>query len=541
MKTEQQIINIIQTSLSAHKEFWNNQLPDMKRLRSAYLTKFYEDEEYDRTSLRVETSDGYSFIESYIASLFEKSPAVEVDSNVADNESIELARQVVNNWIGENRKALENGSRLALIYPMAFFKLSPVQSTDPLNRVRIRSLEPWDVILDREADSFDEQRFVGHHYFLTVSEARKTFGNRRWLPITKQTYFDETITNEVRNGNDLPDEYKYVEIVEFYDLLSDMLYFFSPNLGEGKLIEKITIPLRTYDNQPLPPIVSLYYSRVPDKPLDGYSTLARVYDQLFEKNVIRTFWANAVRRDSRQYLYKEGAIDEEGLAKITAGIDGTMIPVDNERLDDVIKVVPTEPLSSNFSVYLNMVEQDINRGSIISPNAKGEATGATATEITALSHYTASEIGRMARERDEAIEDIANVYLRMLVYTLEPKEKPVILVNKKPRFLTPDKIDNPYKFFALDQASTPLSKELKKRQLIELLPVLTQLGVPLLKVKEEIIRRFELPDSFLEAEPTPEAIRSTPEVIQPEPTSGPERLAQELLQSQRSIDLPIPQ
>jgi hypothetical protein len=233
----------------------------------------------------------------------------------------------------------------------------------------------------------------------------------------------------------------------------DMLYVYSPNWKDGGLLEKRTIPLRTYDNEPLVPIVGLYYSRVPDKPMDGYSTLGRVYDQIFEKNIIRTFWANAIRRDSRQYLVKEGAMDEEALAKITAGVDGAIIPVDNETLDGIIREVPVTPLSTNFDRYLQMVESDIQRGSIISPNTKGIATRATATEVTALAQYTASEIGRMARERDEAIEDIAQIYTRMMVYTLEEDDKPVIMVGKKPRYVTADALDHKFRYFALDQAA----------------------------------------------------------------------------------------
>ena len=298
--------------------------------------------------------------------------------------------------MGDNRKALENGSRLALIYPMSFFKMAPKVSDDPLARVSIRAVEPWNIILDRDADLWEEQRFVGHHYYLPITDARRMYGAKKYSPVSKPSYFNDG-TREQGTYNSMPDTYQYIEVVEFYDLEEDKLYVYTPNIKiTGGFLEKRTIPLRTYDDRPLVPISPLYYSRVPDKPMDGYSTLSRVYDQLFEKNILRTFWANAVRRDSRQYLYKEGTIDEEGLAKISSGQDGILIPVGNETLDGIIRTIPVEPLSSNFDRYQNYVEADIQRGSIISPNVRGEATRATATEITALAQYTASEIGRMA-------------------------------------------------------------------------------------------------------------------------------------------------
>ena len=539
MKTEEYQAKVIREILASHKDYWSQQEPFMKKLRACYLTKFYEDTDYSDTSLRVETSDAYTFVESYIASLFEKSPAVEVDSLKTSSENVEIARQCVNNWLVSNRKALENGSRLALIYPMSFFKVAPKVSSDPLNRVMIRAIEPWNVILDRDADLWEEQRFVGHHYYLPIAEARKMYGAKKYNPVSKPSYFNETSASEAS----LPDTYQYIEVVEWYDLIEDRLYVWSPNIKvAGGFLEKSEIPLRTYDDRPLVPISPLYYSRVPDRPMDGYSTLSRVYDQLFEKNILRTFWANAIRRDSRQYIYKEGTIDEEGLAKIASGEDGVMIPVDADTLDGIIRTVPVEPLSSNFDRYQNYVESDIQRGAIISPNVRGEAVRATATEITALAQYTASEIGRMARERDEAIESLANIFIRMMVVTLEPKEKPVIMVSKKPRFVTPDVLDHQFRFFALDQASTPLSKELKKRQLIELLPVLGQLGAPPEKLLEDIVRAFELNETYIETAKaaTGSASRaSSAEVIQPEPTTDAEALAAQLISQQRSIPFPV--
>jgi len=513
--TDEEKSRIIRNILGSHKDFWQIQQPMMRRYRDVYMTEFYKSVQLnDETTIRVETSDAYVFVESFIASLFEKNPSVEVDSLKTDKENVDLCRSACNSFLSENRNSLENASRLALIYPMSFLKASPKVSEDPLNRVSIRAIEPWNVILDREADLWNEQRFVGHH------------------------------SKEIGKNDAMPDDLLFIEIVEFYDLEEDKLYIFSPNYKlTGGFLSKEKIPLRNYDDTPLVPIAPLYYSRNPSSPMDGYSALSRVYDQLFEKNVLRTFWANAVRRDSRQYLYKEGTIDEESLAKLSAGQDGLMIPIDNESIDGIIRAVPVEPLSSNFERYQQAVEADIQRGSIITPNARGEATKATATEITALSFYTSSEIGRMARERDEAIEALAKIYTRMLVYTLLPDEKPVILVGKKARFITADSLDHKFRYFALDQASTPLSKEMKKRQLLELLPVLGQLGVPQDKILEDIVRAFELNEAYIEKAEMDEGSLSkarSAEVVQEGPTSSAEVLAESLVNDQRQIPLPVP-
>jgi hypothetical protein len=540
--TDDDKARIIRNILGAHKDYWQEQQSMMRKLHDSYLTQFYRSVTLnDETSIRVETSDAYVFVESFIASLFEKNPSVEVDSLKTTKEVADICRSACNSFLSENRTALENASRLALIYPMSFLKIAPRISADPLARVSIRAVEPWNIILDREADLWADQRFVGHHYYLPMKEARNLYGPKKYSPVAKPSYFD---TKEIGKNDALPDDLLFIEIVEFYDLDEDKLYIFSPNYkATGGFLSKEKIPLRAYDDTPMVPIAPLYYSRDPSKPMDGYSALSRVYDQIFEKNILRTFWANAVRRDSRQYLYREGTIDEESLAKLSSGQDGLMIPIDNESLDGIIRAIPVEPLSSNFERYQSAVEADIQRGSIITPNARGEATKATATEITALSFYTSSEIGRMARERDEAIETLAAIYIRMLVYTLLPEEKPVILVGKKARYITADSIDHKFRYFALDQASTPLSKEMKKRQLLELLPVLGQLGVPQDKILEDIVRAFELNESYLEKAVIDEGSLSkagSAEILEDGPTSSAEVLAEELVSSQRSIPLPVP-
>ena len=225
------------------------------------------------------------------------------------------------------------------------------------------------------------------------------FGPHQWIPVKKENYFGPTSTREdpYDQATNIPDNFMYCKVVELYDFINGKLYFWTPNVQDtDRLLEESDIPLEASDGTPVSPIVPLYYSRVPDQPLDGISAMKRIYDQVYEKNILRSFWANAVRRDTRQFLVREGAIDEEALAKITAGVDGAMIPVDTENLAGVISVVPSVPISSNHDRYLQQIDQDLAKGSVMAPFTRGEATKSSATEVAALAQYTASEIGRLA-------------------------------------------------------------------------------------------------------------------------------------------------
>ena len=522
----QKFIRII---FSDHKEFWKQQAGDLKRYKNAYESKFWKEEMYDTTMIRVETADAYGFIESYISSLFSKSPSVVIGADLAaTGGDPKLAQAAANRFLYNQREQFEIASRLALIYPYSALKLSPAESDEMLDKATITAIPCWEVILDRDATAASDQRFIGHTYYLNMVEAKRKFGNKKFVAVPKENYFDEgggPVSYTKQDYNDLPDDYLYIEIVELYDLLHNEVYYWSPSYKNGDgLILRSEIPVRTYNDLPLAPIVPLFYSRSPSKPMEGLSSLARLYDQFYEKNILRTYWANAVRRDSRQYLYKEGMIDEEALAKITAGIDGAMIGVDSDTLSGIIMPVGVEPISSNFDRYLAAIESDINRGSSLAPFARGEATKATATEITALAQYSASEIGKLARERDNSLENIVNVYIRTLVLLAEDGDKAVLNVEGEGKVITPADLEGKFRINALDQGSTPLSDAIRKQNLLSLLPTLQGLGVPPEKIKEEIIRAYELPKSFLEAIPAapvaPEAPVAAPSAADIENIEG---------------------
>jgi hypothetical protein len=499
----QKFIRII---FADHKDYWRQQASSLKRYKNAYESKFWEEEQYDSTMIRVETADAYGFVESYISSLFSKTPSVVIGADIAaTGGDPKLAQAAANRFLYNQREQLEIASRLALIYQFSALKLSPVESDEMLDKVTIRALPCWEVMLDRDATAATDQRFIGHTYYLNMVEAKRKFGAKKFVAVPKENYFDEgggPVSYTKQDYADLPDDYLYIEIVELYDLLHNEVYYWSPSYKNGDgIILRSEIPVRTYNDQPLAPIVPLFYSRSPSKPMEGLSSLARLYDQFYEKNILRTYWANAVRRDSRQYLYREGMVDEESLAKITAGVDGAMIAIDSDTLSGIIQPVGVEPISSNFDRYLAAIDGDINRGSSLAPFARGEATKATATEITALAQYSASEIGKLARERDNSMESIINVYLRTLVLLAEEGDKAVLNVEGEGRVITPEDLEGKFRINALDQGSTPLSDAIRKQNLLSLLPTLQGLGVPPEKIKEEIIRAYELPKNFLEAIP----------------------------------------
>jgi hypothetical protein len=536
-------IALIRAALAEHNQRWDRDRGLMRRLRALYDCEFWrlhKGDLFGEHSIRVETSDAYSYVEAYVAALFTRAPAMVVGHDSSATGDAQITSAVVNAWLHRQRTELERATRLALIYPWAGLKLAAQESDDLINRVALRAVPPWECIVDLDAERWSDARYIGHTYYLPISEARRLYGARDFKPVAKSFYFNPAggspSGQAPRVGAEVPSSHLYVNVVELWDLENNRFLAWSPDLAEGeKLLKRIEIPLVDYDGRPMPTIAPLYYATKPDRPLEGYSTLSRVYDQFVEKNVFRSFMANAVRRDSRQFLVRKDAFNAEEMAKLTSGIDGAIAETEStDPLSALLSAVPKPSLSVDYDRYLAQIDGDLQRASLLAPFVKGEATKATATEVTALAQYSASEIGKLARERDEALEMVASIYVRMVHLLAEEGERAVVAVGDSPRVVQPADLDGRFRYAALDQASTPLSSSLKRQQVLALLPALQAVGVPLDAVRRYIVREFDLPGDF-DAPDLPAgegSIRSAPQSVAPTPTNltAAEQLAMQLQQ-----------
>jgi hypothetical protein len=528
-----------------HKKYWDERRPSMRRLRNAYLMRYWQRNITLDNNLLIETSRAYELIESYLASLFIRDPSVVVKADLRGEGDPELTEEMANNWLLHCRREIEDTIRLSLIYPWAAMKLSSTDSRDVLRRVEVTPVGPWDILVDDAASSWATQRYVGHIYYVPLSEAKEKYGNKQYAKRSFMRYIDyqsedEQVAAYRRDDDPVNKEIAdYVLLVEFYDLVEEKMFVWSPDYRngekflydgvelsvgvEGESVEKFDgIPFRTASDRPIVPIVPLFMSREPDNPLRGYSALRRVYDQVVEINTIRTFQANGIRRCARQWMVEAGVLDPESMAKIAQGQDGEFIEIElspGQDLRSAIAPVPHTPVPPELEVYERQVEDDFGRGSILAPFTRGEATKATATEITALAAYSASEIGRMARERDAAISQVAQTYVVMLA-TLMGDESELIRLANQARVVKPEDLTGDFAFFAQDSGSTPMSEAVKKQELTQLMPILQGLGVPNETILKSIVRAYDLPEDFL---PQAAAAPATPAA--PTPGSPPPGMA----------------
>mgnify|MGYP001578518750 CR=1 FL=1 len=497
---------LIKSILAAHSKYWEEAKPSMERYRDVYNIEFYQGKEKLRDDLSIQVPDANSFVEGYIASLFSKAPAVRVGGDVKASEgNEEVAESIINRFLLNQQEVITNTARLALIYPMAFIKIvcSRANDNEVLNKFSLAAIKPWDVMLDMTAPDWDSQRWTGHITSMPVNIANEKYGKKDWKPVPLKDYFTDTKLSSFEITN-LPDEFLYVQVIEFYDLINNKLVFWSPNWKGGQApLEVCDIPVTDHDGSFMTPIIPLYLCTTPDAPLKGFSSLKKIYDQIREKNLLRTHIAKAIRRDTRQIGYKEGAFDEESLAKLEGGADNCFVPFKGDLSPgQAFAVIPNLALSSNYTAHLNLIEQDLARASVLAPFTRGEATKATATEVTALVQYTAAEIGKMARARDGALERVARTYLRMVEAFLdEENEKTVILLDGKVHTVKASELDGKMRIFSLDGGSMPLAKASQKQELMSLIPLLQSSGVSKENILKAVVDLFDLDGNTFKAEP----------------------------------------
>ena len=529
----------VQEILEAHDTYWDGARPRMRELRALYMTDFWRDrQKVHDIVLRTEVPKAYAVVESYLGSLFAKNPAVLVQDDLRKRGNPEVAEATANQYLLTVREQLEDATRLSLIYPCSFLKLAPVENTAPLKRVACTALAPWEVVVDATAGSWEQQRYVGHAYLVPVTEAAERYGVRedelRGRPYTK--WIDRADVSGqsaiVRDtGVDTTDQ--WCRVVEMYDLRADELLVWSPDYEQGQsyLFEGVQvqvgaldeeadadaeapeaelvhetsgIPYKTASGRPVVPIVPVYLSRDPDTPLRGYSLLDRSYDQFRELNVLRTYQSQGVRRMARQWMIRAGFLDDVATSKIGQGLDGEFIEVDlppGTPLEGNIIPVPNSPIPADISIYAQTVTADINDAGLMAPFTRGEVTGTTATEQRLLADYTSSEVGRMARTRDDVISELARVYNIILSVLLGDEAEPLALPNPVgPTMLSADDLTGDFQYWAVDAGSTPMGDEAKRSSLERLAPTLVQLGADPQSILEELVRTYDLPRTLADIE-----------------------------------------
>jgi len=503
--------NDVKAIVGAHNRYYDSEKKaELEALTLCYKGRLLKSANYNWSSGEtIEPALAVQYIEQYMASLFPKAPAVVVEHAGKAEGSAKLVESVCNRFLYDKQGLIEKAMRLAFIYPFSFIKLGTVPADSVLDAVDMQPVKPWDCVLDLDAETFERSRYVGHRLWMPLVEAKRRFPGKQFDGVLKSDLFDNP-SDDMDNGTlESSSEYAlYIEVYEVYDLLGDEVIYYSEQSRKSSCIvdRKSPIPFRDHADRPVAPMIDMYFDYDIVQPLRGASHLARIFDQVLEISNLHTQFAHNIRRDSRQFLVKKGVMNEEAKGILSENEDGSFVEVElneGEYIQNVVMPVPQLPFSPNVGFYQQILSQDMQAASLLGSFTKGEATGVSATEASAITQYTSSEIGKLARIRDSVIERLCQVYTSIIACLLDVMDseegenvKEIHTLDGSVEIIRAQDFIGRFRFAAADQANTPMSSARKKEELLTLMPVLQSLGVPTEAILDQMIRLFDFPSTF---------------------------------------------
>lgn len=533
--------------LSESDAYWQEQHGVLRLYTEAYENRFWSrHKEWAGLTSRdftIQTPHAHKFIEQYVSALFIKEPAVVVGPDATSTNAPAPIGALVNRWLAPKRTPFEDATRLALLYPSSFIKLY-VQSSPSieeniksnksikLDMVQMTALNPWDVLVDRDAGTWDAQRYVGHRYYLPLPAARELY-SQDFVPKEKVSYLDNNRKDgKTSTGNrPMSDAFRYVEIIEHWDFQSDCFTIWTPDTrGGAAILEQTEIPIRDALDRPMCQIIPLYFCWEPDAPLVGVSTMSRAYDLLAELNVSLTHRANAVHRNNRKYLVDKSIIGDAEMADLLSAADSVYIPVDLKNKTEIasaVHQVSSAVFNQDFDKHVLDLEAKLETVTALPAFMRGQDTQATATEVGYLNSYAANEVGKMSRQKDEAIERASELLIRFYYKLMEDTDTIPIEVENESLALKRDNLAGAFTYRAADGGASPISLAQRKQEFLGQVETLAALGASKSALLEQIVKLYSWDKSLLApapqaAEPMPsQPLQATNSETTPAPIEAP--------------------
>lgn len=353
---------------------------------------------------------------------------------------------------------------------------------------------PWDIWIDPYSDGLHNARWIAQRIVLPAKVLQE---DKRYVltkDIEEGQVDDNYMSQEDRDR--LDDTRGYVTIYEFYDLEEEwMLSFVAGGQRAIRYIEHVKCP-----------IVQLHNYRIPNSPyhMGDLEMISWLQDEL---NKTRSQMITHRRRNVSKWLYREGAVDEDGLEALKSGRINDAVPVKSaEPFDYLVTQVVASPLQADVYQMDAAIRQDINEITGVNEYLRGMPQGIsrTATEASILegatnirTRHKLLQIERASQQAGQLLVDIIQEVLPLTAY----EEMSMYVTGREADKLsraqgmapgqdavvtpTPELFVGSYRV-EVERGSTelrnPQIKSQKMRDMVSMMlsatPILMQLGIP---------------------------------------------------------------
>ena len=452
--TDQITPSVVEDQVRAHDRAMRDGRKMWAMYKSTYMTKYWEYMAGERlprnpraTEIEIEVNRLWGVLSSYLGALYPRASRAVLSQDPAGQGDAEKAELAINRWLSSSKihQRVMTALRQGLLYPGSGVKVGYHSGRgSPLDRVWMRVVPWWEMLLDRDVGDVDDERFRGHVYYRPKVEVEREYGLEE-LAGTRRLDFLSNATiasdDEPKGRRDektaLSDESAFVRVLELCNLVDTYRDPENPEieyqgrleiyvLGQGGISKEPVwvgpLPFAEPDGQPAPHVIPLIFNHEPEFPLRGIAHTARLMPQFRELNSYRSFLAMSTRKDTRQYVTRKGTFSAEEMTNLTEGHDGLVLEVESgfERpLGDAIIPIQNAPISPNIWNYVGNVENDLERVIGTSPQARGMITKATAFEVQTAMQYTESEFGMHGNIKDQWLGGLVSLVLRALIACMQ--------------------------------------------------------------------------------------------------------------------------
>lgn len=454
--------NAIHDQLKAHDTRMKRVKDSLAQAKAFYMTRWWryirgraEERQMRTLNTDVEVNRLWGAVGSYLSALYPRANRAVFNPDATGRGSPEKTQLAMNHWLGSQKihARVLSALRQAIIYPGCAAKIGYNPGNgNPLDRVWLRIIPWWEVVLDADSTDWDDERFRGHVYYKPVKEVEKEYGIPRGLlaGTSRKDYLSPTAALQehphkreptATNAEATSDQSGFVRVLEICNLKDNYKDPKDPSveyrgrfevyvLEQGDLSKHPIwigpLPLAEASGDPLPHIAPLIFASEPEFPLRGIAGSSRMLPQLREINIYRSFMAQSTRKDSRQYLLRDGLLGADTESKLAEGVDGLVLKVPsdyNGSLQDVVQKIETGTISVNVQNYMALAENDLERAIGTSPNARGIVTKATAFEMQTTQLYTESEFGLHGMIKDAWLAQVVKLAQRALIAAMQNPEE----------------------------------------------------------------------------------------------------------------------
>lgn len=439
-----------------HDQYMRENRQHWALAKAAYMTKYWDHVRTgtsptgssggmsQMTDIDVEVNRLWGVISSYLSALYPRAARAVLSQDVMGQGDATKAELTVNRCLSMRRihQRVVSALRQSLLYPGSGIKIGYEPGHgNPMDRVWMRVIPWWEIMLDRDVRDVEDERYRGHLYYRPIHEVEQEYGLEDLNGTSRVDFLAQKSqmgSKTTKNTNAAPsDTQAFVRVLELCNLDDHVRDEDNPEivykgrleiyiLGQGELSKKPVwigpLPFATTSGQPMAHVVPLIFNHEPEFPLRGISHARRMMPQLRELNGYRSFMAMATRKDTRQYITRKGTFSSDELTNLTEGHDGLVLEVEQgfERpLGDAIIPIQNSPISSNIDRYLSQVERDLQIAIGTSPASRGQVTKATAFEVQTVAQYTESEYGLHASIRDEWLAGVVKLLLRAIIGAMQ--------------------------------------------------------------------------------------------------------------------------